>query len=88
MVLLRTTFDRVKEIYKEKLPKLVGMIGNVKGSILNKMDSKFLKRYFIGDDEERCAQKFSNHKHEHILKEKEREKQLRQKRTRYQGLER
>ncbi len=41
MVLLRTTFDRVKEIYKEKLPKLVGMIGNVKGSILNKMDSKF-----------------------------------------------
>ncbi|PGS43985.1 hypothetical protein COC65_13135 [Bacillus thuringiensis] len=73
MILLRTTFDRVKEIYKEKLPKLVGMIGNVKGSILNKMDSKFLKRYFIGDDEERCAQNFSNHKYEHVLKEKERE---------------
>ncbi|MFA2812073.1 MobV family relaxase [Bacillus mycoides] len=86
---LKKTLERVKELYKEKLPELAGMIGYVKGSILDKMNHKFLKRHFVGDDEVRGAQKFLKHKQEHEEKEK-REKQVRkiQRKNRDQGLER
>ncbi|MED2497325.1 plasmid recombination protein, partial [Bacillus thuringiensis] len=62
---LKKTLERVKEMYKEKLPELAGVIGYVKGSILDKMNRKFLKRHFAGDDEVKGAQKFLNHKQEH-----------------------
>ncbi|MED2516182.1 plasmid recombination protein, partial [Bacillus thuringiensis] len=61
----KKTLERVKELYKEKLPELAGVIGYVKGSILDRMNCKFLKRYFTSDDEVRGAQKFLNHKQEH-----------------------
>ncbi|MED2513451.1 MobV family relaxase, partial [Bacillus thuringiensis] len=86
---LKKTLERVKEMYKEKLPELAGMIGYVKGSILDKMNRKFLKRHFAGDDEVRGAQKFLNHKQEHEEQQK-RLKQVRrsQQKNRDQGLER
>lgn len=84
---LKKTLDRVKELYKEKLPELAGVIGYVKGSILDRMNCKFLKRYFTGDDEVRGAQKFLNHKQEHEEQQK-RVKQVRQQKNRDQGLER
>ncbi|MED2771781.1 MobV family relaxase [Bacillus thuringiensis] len=85
----KKTLERVKELYKEKLPELAGVIGYVKGSILDKMNRKFLKRYFAGDDEVRGAQKFLNHKQEHEEQQK-RLKQVRssQQKNRDQGLER
>ncbi|MGX5424392.1 MobV family relaxase, partial [Bacillus cereus] len=49
----KKTLERVKELYKEKLPELAGVIGYVKGSILDRMNCKFLKRYFTSDDEVR-----------------------------------
>ncbi|MED3090854.1 MobV family relaxase [Bacillus toyonensis] len=85
----KKTLERVKELYKEKLPELAGVIGYVKGSILDKMNRKFLKRYFTSDDEVRGAQKFLNHKQEHEEQQK-RLKQVRssQQKNRDQGLER
>ncbi|MED3904242.1 MobV family relaxase, partial [Priestia megaterium] len=85
----KKTLERVKELYKEKLPELAGVIGYVKGSILDKMNRKFLKRHFTGDDEVRGAQKFLNHKQEHEEQQK-RLKQVRrsQQKNRDQGLER
>ncbi|MED1211803.1 MobV family relaxase [Bacillus paranthracis] len=85
----KKTLERVKELYKEKLPELAGVIGYVKGSILDKMNRKFLKRHFAGDDEVRGAQKFLNHKQEHEEQQK-RLKQVRssQQKNRDQGLER
>ncbi|MED2962253.1 MobV family relaxase, partial [Bacillus thuringiensis] len=70
----KKTLERVKELYKEKLPELAGVIGYVKGSILDRMNCKFLKRYFTSDDEVRGAQKFLNHKQEH----EEQQKRLKQ----------
>ncbi|MED3893223.1 MobV family relaxase [Peribacillus frigoritolerans] len=86
---LKKTLERVKEMYKEKLPELAGVIGYVKGSILDRMNCKFLKRYFTSDDEVRGAQKFLNHKQEHEEQQK-RLKQVRssQQKNRDQGLER
>ncbi|MEJ9245720.1 plasmid recombination protein, partial [Bacillus cereus] len=84
---LKKTLERVKEMYKEKLPELAGVIGYVKGSILDKMNRKFLKRHFAGDDEVKGAQKFLNHKQEHEEQQK-RLKQVRQQKNRDQGLER
>ncbi|TKI82730.1 MobV family relaxase [Bacillus mycoides] len=86
---LKKTLERVKEMYKEKLPELAGIIGFVKGSILDKMNHKFLKRHFVGDDEVRGAQKFLNHKQEREEQQK-RLKQVRssQQKNRDQGLER
>ncbi|MEC2958213.1 MobV family relaxase, partial [Bacillus tropicus] len=66
----KKTLERVKELYKEKLPELAGVIGYVKGSILDRMNCKFLKRYFTSDDEVRGAQKFLNHKQEHEEQQK------------------
>ncbi|MED3114822.1 MobV family relaxase, partial [Bacillus thuringiensis] len=85
----KKTLERVKELYKEKLPELAGVIGYVKGSILDRMNCKFLKRYFTSDDEVRGAQKFLNHKQEHEEQQK-RLKQVRssQQKNRDQGLER
>lgn len=83
----KKTLERVKELYKEKLPELAGVIGYVKGSILDRMNCKFLKRYFTGDDEVRGAQKFLNHKQEHEEQQK-RLKQVRQQKNRDRGLER
>ncbi|MED1184238.1 MobV family relaxase [Bacillus paranthracis] len=85
----KKTLERVKELYKEKLPELAGVIGYVKGSILDKMNRKFLKRHFAGDDEVKGAQKFLNHKQEHEEQQK-RLKQVRssQQKNRDQGLER
>ncbi|WP_254916676.1 MobV family relaxase, partial [Bacillus cereus] len=73
----KKTLERVKELYKEKLPELAGVIGYVKGSILDRMNCKFLKRYFTSDDEVRGAQKFLNHKQEH----EEQQKRLKQVRS-------
>ncbi|MED1165185.1 MobV family relaxase [Bacillus paranthracis] len=86
---LKKTLERVKEMYKEKLPELAGVIGYVKGSILDKMNCKFLKRHFAGDDEVKGAQKFLNHKQEHEEQQK-RLKQVRrsQQKNWDQGLER
>ncbi|MEC3334200.1 MobV family relaxase [Bacillus cereus] len=86
---LKKTLERVKEMYKEKLPELAGVIGYVKGSILDKMNRKFLKRHFAGDDEVKGAQKFLNHKQEHEEQQK-RLKQVRrsQQKNWDQGLER
>ncbi|KAB1363631.1 plasmid recombination protein, partial (plasmid) [Bacillus thuringiensis] len=86
---LKKTLERVKDLYKEKLPELAGMIGYVKASILDKMNRKFLKRHFAGDDEVSGAQKFLNHKQEHEEQQK-RLKQVRrsQQKNRDQGLER
>ncbi|MEC2727786.1 plasmid recombination protein, partial [Bacillus thuringiensis] len=84
---LKKTLERVKELYKEKFPELAGVIGYVKGSILDKMNRKFLKRHFAGDDEVKGAQKFLNHKQEHEEHQK-RLKQVRQQKNRDQGLER
>ncbi|MED2932425.1 plasmid recombination protein, partial [Bacillus wiedmannii] len=86
---LKKTLERVKEMYKEKFPELAGMIGYLKGSILDKMNHKFLKRHFAGDEEVRGAQKFLNHKQEHEEQQK-RLKQVRrsQEKNRDQGLER
>ena len=85
----KKTLERVKELYKEKLPELAGVIGYVKGSILDRMNCKFLKRYFTSDDEVRGAQKFLNHKQEQEEQQK-RLKQVRssQQKNRDQGLER
>ncbi|MED3352901.1 MobV family relaxase [Bacillus thuringiensis] len=85
----KKTLERVKELYKEKLPELAGVIGYVKGSILDRMNCKFLKRYFTSDDEVRGAQKFLNHKQEHEEQQK-RLKQVRrsQQKNWDQGLER
>ncbi|MEC2855775.1 MobV family relaxase [Bacillus cereus] len=85
----KKTLERVKELYKEKLPELAGVIGYVKGSILDRMNCKFLKRHFTSDDEVRGAQKFLNHKQEHEEQQK-RLKQVRssQQKNRDQGLER
>ncbi|AIE37867.1 MobV family relaxase [Bacillus thuringiensis] len=85
----KKTLERVKELYKEKLPELAGVIGYVKGSILDRMNCKFLKRYFTSDDEVRGAQKFLNHKQEHEEQQK-RLQQVRssQQKKRDQGLER
>lgn len=84
---LKKALERVKELYKEKLPELAGVIGYVKASILDKMHHKFLKRHFVGDDEVKGAQKFLNHKQEHEEQQK-RLKQIRQQKNRDQGLER
>ncbi|PEW66004.1 plasmid recombination enzyme [Bacillus cereus] len=84
---LKKTLQRVKELYKEKIPELAGVIGYVKASILDKMHRKFLKRHFVGDDEVKGAQKFLNHKQEHEEQQK-RVKQVRQQKNRDQGLER
>jgi hypothetical protein len=84
---LKKTLERVKELYKEKIPELAGVIGYVKASILAKMHHKFLKRHFVGDDEVKGAQKFLNHKQEHEEQQK-RLKQIRQQKNRDQGLER
>ncbi|WP_162901196.1 hypothetical protein [Bacillus thuringiensis] len=54
----KKTLERVKEMYKEKLPEFAGMIGYIKGSILDKMNRKFLKRHFAGDDEVRGLKSF------------------------------
>ncbi|HDR8203085.1 TPA: plasmid recombination protein [Bacillus cereus] len=86
---LKKTLERVKEMYKEKLPELAGVIGYVKGSILDKMNCKFLKRHFIGDDEVRGAQKFLNHKHEYEEQQRiEKQTQRRQKKNWDQEFER
>ncbi|WP_254865191.1 hypothetical protein [Bacillus cereus] len=85
----KKTLERVKELYKEKLPELAGVIGYVKGRILDKMNCKFLKRHFAGDDEVRGAQKFLNHKHEHEEQRRlEKQMQRRQKKNLDQEFER
>ncbi|HFV2817460.1 TPA: hypothetical protein ACGM4T_002055, partial [Streptococcus agalactiae] len=86
---LKKTLERVKDLYKEKLPELAGMIGYVKASILDKMNRKFLKRHFAGDDEVSGAQKFLNHKHEYEEQKKiEKQTQRRQKKNLDQEFER
>ncbi|WP_088027111.1 MobV family relaxase, partial [Bacillus mobilis] len=86
---LKKTLDRVKDLYKEKLPEFAGMIGYVKASILDKMNRKFLKRHFAGDDEVSGAQKFLNHKHEYEEQKKiEKQTQRRQKKNLDQEFER
>lgn len=86
---LKKTLERVKDLYKEKLPEFAGMIGYVKASILDKMNRKFLKRHFAGDDEVSGAQKFLNHKHEYEEQKKiEKQTQRRQKKKLDQEFER
>ncbi|HDR8060727.1 TPA: MobV family relaxase [Bacillus cereus] len=86
---LKKTLERVKDLYKEKLPELAGMIGYVKASILDKMNRKFLKRHFAGNDEVSGAQKFLNHKDEYEEQKKiEKQTQRRQKKNLDQEFER
>ncbi|HCX5354407.1 TPA: plasmid recombination protein, partial [Escherichia coli] len=61
---LKKTLERVKELYKEKVPELARMIGYVKASILDKAKEKLLKRHFTDDVEVSGAQTFMNDKQE------------------------
>lgn len=86
---LKKTLERVKELYREKLPELVGVIGYVKANVLDKMNRKFLKRYFADENEVQGAQKFLHHKQEQKEKQKqEKQMQRNQKRNRGMDLER
>ncbi|MFE4525771.1 MobV family relaxase [Cytobacillus firmus] len=80
---LKRTLERVKELYKEKLPELANMIGYLKASILDKAKEKVLKRYFTDDAEIKGAQKFA-------LDKQEQEKQIqpRKQKSRDHGMER
>lgn len=86
---LQKTLERLKSLYQEKWPELTGVIGYVKANVLDKMNRKFLKRYFSNEDEVRGAQEFLHHKQEQEQKHKQ-EKQIQknQKRNRDYGLER
>lgn len=82
---LKGTLERVKELYKEKLPELSNMVGYVKASILDKAKEKLLKRYFIDDAEIKGAAKFALDKQE---QEKQIQSTRRKERDREGGLER
>ncbi|ENQ3081231.1 plasmid recombination protein [Bacillus cereus] len=86
---LKKTLERVKELCREKLPELAGVIGYVKANVLDKMNHKFLKRYFTNEDEIQGAQKFLHHKQEQKEKERQdKQMQINQKRNRNMDLER
>jgi len=61
---LKRTLERIKELYKEKLPELANIIGYVKASILDKAKEKLLKRHFVDDAEIKGAEKFAADKQE------------------------
>ena len=71
---LKKTIERVKEMYREKLPELANMIGYVKASLLDKAKEKLLKRNFACEDEVKGAQKFVADKQERIEREKQEQK--------------
>lgn len=86
---LKKTLEQVKELYRGKLPELVGVIGYVKANVLDKMNRKFLKRYFTNEDEIQGAQKFLHHKQEQKEKQRQNKQiQRNQKRNRDMDLER
>lgn len=80
---LKKTLERVKELYKEKVPELARMIGYVKASILDKAKEKLLKRHFTDDVEVSGAQTFMNDK-----QEQEKQVQLMRQQNRDDGMER
>lgn len=80
---LKRTLERVKELYKEKLPELANVIGYVKASILDKVKEKLLKRYFTDDAEIRGAEKFAMDK-----QEQEKQMQASKSKNRDHGMER
>lgn len=80
---LKKTLERVKELYKEKVPELARMIGYVKASILDKAKEKLLKRHFTDDVEVSGAQTFMNDK-----QEQEKKVQLMRQQNRDDGMER
>jgi hypothetical protein len=61
---LKRTLERIKELYKEKLPELANVIGYVKASILDKAKEKLLKRHFVDDAEIKGAEKYAIDKQE------------------------
>ena len=61
---MKKTLERVKELFRQKMPELANMIGYVKASILDKAKEKLLKRYFVDDAEIKGAQKFMVDKQE------------------------
>jgi hypothetical protein len=61
---LKKTLERVKELFRQKIPELANMIGYVKASILDKAKEKLLKRYFTDDAEIKGAHKFMVDKQE------------------------
>jgi len=71
---LKKTIERVKEMYREKLPELANMIGYVKASLLDKAKEKLLKRNFACEDEVKGAQKFVADKQERLEREKQERK--------------
>lgn len=86
---LKKTLERIKELYRKKLPELAGVIGYVKANVLDKMNYKFLKRHFANEDEVQGAQKFFHHKQEQKEKQKqEKQMQKNQRKNRDYGLER
>jgi hypothetical protein len=66
---LKKTLERIKELFRQKVPELANMIGYVKASILDKAKEKLLKRYFVDDAEIKGAQNF-------MVDKQEQEKQL------------
>lgn len=66
---LKRTLERVKELFRQKVPELANMIGYVKASILDKAKEKLLKRYFVDEAEIKGAHKF-------MVDKQEKEKQL------------
>lgn len=77
---LKKTLERVKELFRQKMPELANMIGYVKASILDKAKEKLLKRYFVDDSEIRGAQKF-------MVDKQKQEKQLPSRKQRNQDHE-
>lgn len=77
---LKKTLERVKELFRQKVPELANMIGYIKASILDKAKEKLLKRYFVDDSEIRGAQKF-------MVDKQEQEKQLPSREQRNQDYE-
>ena len=71
---LKKTIERVKEMYRQKVPELANMIGHVKASLLDKAKEKLLKRNFACEDEIKGAQKFVADKQERLEREKQERK--------------
>lgn len=61
---LKKALEKVKELFRQKVPELANIIGYVKASILDKAKEKLLKRHFVDDAEINGAQKFMANKQE------------------------
>jgi hypothetical protein len=66
---LKKALEKLKELFRQKVPELANMIGYVKASILDKAKEKLLKQYFVDDAEIKGAQRF-------MVDKQEKEKQL------------